>query len=90
MAGERCPAGWSLTRVELATEHLETDRFMPMAAEVRVAALMTKLHSRIFNLASVALVPGQELSPVLERAFNQIDGEIDRIVSNTQLSYPKS
>jgi hypothetical protein len=36
------------------------------------------------------LDPAQELSSVLARAFKQIDTEIDRIVSNAQLSSGKS
>lgn len=67
-----------------------THRYIITSYGRRVAALMTKLHSRIFNLASAALVPEQELAPSLARAFDKIDAEIDRIVSNAQLSYAKS
>jgi hypothetical protein len=56
----------------------------------RVAALMTKLHARIFNLASAALVPAPDVSFTLARAFKQIDTEIDKMVSNAQLSSAKS
>lgn len=56
----------------------------------RVAALMTKLHTRIFNLASHALVPAPDVSFTLARAFKQIDAELDRIVAVAQLSSAKS
>ena len=56
----------------------------------RVAALMTKLHARIFNLASAALVPAPDVSFTLARAFKQIDAELDRIVAVAQLSSAKS
>jgi hypothetical protein len=52
----------------------------------RVAALMTKLHARIFNLASAALLPAPDLSFTLNRAFKQIDAQLDKIVSDAQLS----
>jgi hypothetical protein len=67
-----------------------THRYILTSYGRRVVALMTKLHSRIFNPASVALDPAQELSSILTRAFKQIDAEIDRIVSDAQLSSLKS
>jgi hypothetical protein len=62
-----------------------THRYIITSYGRRVAALMTKLHARIFNLASAALDSTQERSFTLAKAFNQIDAEIDRMVSNAQL-----
>ncbi len=52
----------------------------------RIAVLMTKLHTRIFNIATAALPEADTLSQPLARAFKNIDDEVDRLVANAQLS----
>lgn len=67
-----------------------THRYIITSYGRRVAVLMTKLHARIFNLASAALDPDTDLSFTLARAFHQIDAELDRMVQNAQLSPAKT
>lgn len=52
----------------------------------RVAMLITKLHHRLFNPAAHALDERPALTSALGHAFQQIEAEIDRLVSNAQLS----
>lgn len=67
-----------------------THRYIITTYGRRVAVLMTKLHTRIFNLTTAALESTPDLSLTLARAFKQIDAELDRMVSNAQLSPAKT
>jgi hypothetical protein len=67
-----------------------THRYIITSYGRRVAVLMTKLHARIFNLASAALDPASDVSSTLARTFKQIDAELDRMVQNAQLSTLKT
>jgi hypothetical protein len=63
-----------------------TYRYRFTAYGRRVAVLMSKLHTRIFNLTSPALASTQDRSQPIARAFKQIDREVDRLVAHAQLS----
>ena len=52
----------------------------------RVAMLITKLHHRLFNPAAHALDERPALTSALGHAFQQIEAEIDRLVSSAQFS----
>ncbi len=52
----------------------------------RVAYLMTKLHQRIFNVASAAVQAPATLPPRLARAFQQLDAELEKLVAGAALS----
>jgi hypothetical protein len=56
----------------------------------RVAYLMTKLQTRIFDLASVALHTSEAVPSRLARAFRQLDAELDKLVANAQLAPAKT
>jgi hypothetical protein len=70
--------------VELADPY--TYRYLVTSYGRRVAVLMSKLHTRIFNLTSPALASPQDRSQPIARAFKQIDREVDRLVAHAQLS----
>jgi hypothetical protein len=63
-----------------------THRYIITSYGRRIAVLMAKLHSRIFNVASLAFSPSMDPAHPLAKAFKQIDQELDRIVANAQLS----
>jgi hypothetical protein len=51
----------------------------------RVAYFMTKLQQRIFNVASVALQASTALPTRLTRAFQQLDAELEQLVTAANL-----
>lgn len=69
-----------LTRIE------GSHRYLLTSYGRRVAMLMTKIHNRIFNLASHALDAQHSVTFSINRAFCNIDAEIDRLVSDAQLA----
>lgn len=56
----------------------------------RVAALMTKLHNRIFNVASLAFSDHTALPHPLAQAFKQIDDELAKLVADAHLAPSKT
>lgn len=64
-----------------------THRYIITSYGRRVAAFMTKLHTRLFNPAAATLDPLQDIPVSLARAFKQIDSEIERLVCDAQLSH---
>jgi hypothetical protein len=56
----------------------------------RVAYLMTKLQTRIFNLAGTALDAAAQVPSALARAFKQIDTEVERLVAEAHLAPAES
>ena len=56
----------------------------------QVAYLMTKLHRRIFDIASSALDPIPALPSPLPRLFRQLNEELDKLVTNAHLTPMKS
>ena len=70
----------------LITRISGTHRYLITSYGRRVAVLMSKLHARIFNLTSPALTATHDLSLPITRAFKQIEDELDRLVTQAQLS----
>jgi len=56
----------------------------------KVAYLMTKLHHRIFDVASAALVVSANVPSRLAAAFRALDAELDKLVANAQLAPAKT
>jgi hypothetical protein len=52
----------------------------------RVAYLMTKLHHRIFDVASATLPTASALPTALVEAFRRLDSELDKLVKDAALS----
>jgi hypothetical protein len=56
----------------------------------KVVYLMTKLHQRIFDVASAAIETTIALPSQLASAFRQLDTELDKLVADAQLAPAKS
>ena len=56
----------------------------------KVVYLMTKLHQRIFDVASAAIETTVALPSQLARAFRQLDAELGKLVADAQLAPAKS
>ncbi len=61
-------------------------RYILTAYGRRVTLLMTKLYSRIFNVASVALVAAAAVLSAIAQAFKQIDAALEQLVANAHLA----
>jgi hypothetical protein len=67
-----------------------THRYLLTSYGRQVVYLMTKLHQRIFNVASAALESTTALPSTLARAFRQLDAELAKLVADAQLAPAKS
>jgi len=56
----------------------------------KVVCLMTKLHQRIFDVASAALETTSAWPSQLARTFRQLDAQLDNLVTNAQLTPAKT
>jgi hypothetical protein len=67
-----------------------THRYILTTYGRRIAYLMTKLHNRIFDVASAAWSASVAMPSQLAQAFQQLDAELDKLVAEATLAAAKT